>query len=125
MRALINKRHNQAPRVAAVCCAFVRSEHLFSTISLIPQTSTTTMSKVESGGIVVVESRKNGQFFRGNYWWNYLGGGGQAGSPARPPVAALPRAPSRALGSGHPAPRRGAPFATRSLCFPSPGQRMK
>ena len=92
---------------------------LFSTSSLIPQTSTTIMPHVGYGGIMVVESRKNGHFFRGIIWWNYLVGSSEfPRPPARAP--APPRAPPRALGSGHPAPRRGAPFAARSLCFPRP-----
>jgi hypothetical protein len=66
---------------------------LFSTSSLIPQTSTTIMPHVGYGGIVVVESRKNGHFFRGIIWWNYLMGSSEFLSPpARPPVAAPPRA---------------------------------
>jgi hypothetical protein len=38
-------------------------------------------------------------------------------------LVAPPRAPPRALGSDHPAPHRGAPFAARSLCFVVAGQR--
>jgi hypothetical protein len=82
---------------------------LFSTISLIPQNSTTIMPQVGGGGIIVAESRKNGHFFRGIIWWNYLVGSSEfCRPPARLPVAAPPRAPPRALGSGHPAPRRRA-----------------
>jgi hypothetical protein len=90
---------------------------LYNRISLTPQTSTARMPHVGVGGSMVVESRKNGQFFRGIIWWDYLVGSTQfSRPPARPPVAALPRAPPRALGSGrHPAPHRGAPFAARSL----------
>jgi hypothetical protein len=76
------------------------------------------------GGSLVVESRKNGQFFRGIIWWDYLVGSTEFfRPPARPPVAARTRAPPRAIGSGHPAPHRGAPFAARSLCFLAAGQR--
>jgi hypothetical protein len=100
--------------------------HLCSRISVIPQTSTTRPPHVGIGGSLVVESRKNGQFFRGIIWWGYLvGSTGFSRPPARPPVAAPPRAPPRALGSGHPAPHRGAPFAARSLCFVAAGQRIK
>jgi hypothetical protein len=98
---------------------------LYSTISLILSTSTTIMPQVESGGNIVVESRKNGHVFRGIIWWDYLVGSREfSHPPARPPVDVPPRVPPRALGSGHPAlgsghpaPRCGAPFATRSL-FP-------
>jgi hypothetical protein len=82
------------------------------------------MPQVGIGGRIVVESRKNGQFFRGIIRWDYLVGPTEfSHPPAHPPVAAPPRAPPRALGSGHPAPHRGAPFAARSLCFVVAGQR--
>jgi hypothetical protein len=97
---------------------------LFNRISLIPQTSTTILPLVGIGGSLVVESRKNGQIFRGIIWWDYLvGSTGFSRPPAHPPVAAPPRALPRALGSDHPAPHRGAPFAARSLCFVAAGQR--
>jgi hypothetical protein len=81
--------------------------NLFSRVSLNPQTSTTIMPQVGIGGSLVVESRKNGHFFRGIIWWNYLvGSSGFSRPPSRPLVAAPPRAPPRALGSGHPAPHR-------------------
>jgi hypothetical protein len=73
---------------------------------------------------LVVESRRNGQnfveLFGGITWWNQWS---SPAPPARPPVAAPPHPLPRALGSGHPAPHRGALFATRSLCFPAAGQR--
>jgi hypothetical protein len=87
-------------------------EPLYSRFSLIPQTSTDRPPHVEVWGSLVVESRKNGQFFRGIIWWDYLVGSTEfSRPPAHPPVAAPPRALPRALGSGHPAPHRGAPFA--------------
>jgi hypothetical protein len=99
---------------------------LFNTFSLISQTSTTILPLVEYGGSLLVESRKNGQFFCGIIWWDYLVGSTEfSRPPARPPVAARTRAPPRAIGSGHTAPHRGAPFAARSLCFLVAGQRMK
>jgi hypothetical protein len=97
---------------------------LYNRISVIPQTPTTILPQVGVGGRIVVESRKNGQIFRGIIWWDYLvGSTGFSRPPAHPPVSAPPRALPRALGSDHPAPHRGAPFAARSLCFPSAGQR--
>jgi hypothetical protein len=91
---------------------------LSNRISLIPQTATTRLPLVGIGGSLVVESRKPGHFFRGIIWWVYLvGSTGFSRPPARPPVAARTRAPPRAIGSGHPAPRRGAPFAARLPCF--------
>jgi hypothetical protein len=102
----------------AVAAAVATKAVLFNRISLIPQTSTDRLPLVESRGIIPVESRKNGQIiFRGIIWWNYLVGSTEfSRPPARRPVAARTRAPPRAVGSGHPAPHRGAPFAARSLC---------
>jgi hypothetical protein len=80
-----------------------------SRISLTPQKTTAIMPHVGIGGSIVVESRKNGQFFRGIIWWNYLVGSTEfSRPPARPPVAAPPRAPPRALGSAGHRPRRTA-----------------
>jgi hypothetical protein len=79
---------------------------LFNRILLIPQPSTDILPLVGYGGSLLVESRKNGHFFRGIIWWNYLVGSTEfSRPPARPPVASRTRAPPRALGSGHPAPR--------------------
>ena len=97
---------------------------LFNRISLIPQTSTDRLPLVEVWGILPVESRKNRHIFRGIIWWNYLVESTEFfRPPACPPAATPPRVPPRALGSGHPAPHRGAPFAARSLCFLAAGQR--
>ena len=86
--------------------------------------STDKLPHVEVWGIILVESRKNGQIFRGIIWWNYLVGSTEFfRPPACPPAATPPRVPPRALGSGHPAPHRGAPFAARSPCFVAAGQR--
>jgi hypothetical protein len=85
---------------------------LCSIFSLIPPTTAIRLPLVGYGGSLLVESRKNGQSNRGIIWWNYLVGPTRfSRPPARPPVAAPPRAPPRALGSGRPAPHRGAPFA--------------
>ena len=97
---------------------------LFNRISLIPQTSTDRLPLVELWGILPVESRKNRHIFRGIIWWNYLVESTEFfRPPACPPAATPPRVPPRALGSGHPAPHRGAPFAARSPCFVAAGQR--
>jgi hypothetical protein len=82
---------------------------LYSRFSLIPQLPTDILPLVGYGGKLPVESRKNGQFFRGITWWNYLVGSTEfSRPPARPHVAARTRAPPRALGSGqHPAPHHG------------------
>jgi hypothetical protein len=99
---------------------------LFSRFSLIPHTSTTVLPQVGIGGSLVVESRKNGHCFRGIIWWDYLVGSTEfSRPPTHPPVAAPPRVLPRALGSDHPAPHRGAPFAARSLCFVAAGQRIE
>jgi hypothetical protein len=73
---------------------------------LIPQTSTstttTTLALVGSGGSPLVESRKNGQIFRGIIWWDYLVGSTEFSRPPAHPPAAAPTEFS------HPAPHRGA-----------------
>ena len=98
----------------------------YNTISLIPQTSTDRLPLVELWGILPVESRKNRHIFRGIIWWNYLVESTEFfRPPACPPAATPPRVPPRALGSGHPAPHRGAPFAARSPCFVVAGQRIR
>jgi hypothetical protein len=97
-----------------------RPRMLYNRISLIPQTSTTRLPLVGSGGSLVVESRKNGQTFRGIIWWGYLVGSSEfSRPPARPPARGRPnpRAAPRHRQRPHPAPHRGAPFAARSL-FP-------
>jgi hypothetical protein len=71
---------------------------LCNRISVIPQTSSTILPQVGVGGRKVVESRKNGQFFRGITWWDYLVGSTEfSRPPAHPPVAAPTRAPPRGL----------------------------
>ena len=96
-----------------MCC---RSP-LYSRFSLIPQLSTDILPLVGSGGSMLVESRKI-------IWRNYLVGSTEFfRPPACLPAATPPRVPPRALGSGHPAPHRGAPFAARSLCFVAADQR--
>jgi hypothetical protein len=123
----MRKRFNASWRDLLLCCEppnLAAGPGLYNRISLIPQLSTDILPLVGYGGKLPVESRKNGHFFRGIIWWNYLVGSTEfSRPPAHPPAAAPPRAPPRALGSGHPSPHRGAPFAARSLCFLAAGQR--
>jgi hypothetical protein len=92
----ISPIHGWNPKV----CARPGSVHqavLYCGFSLIPQTSTTRPPQVRIWGSLVVESRKNGHFFRGIIWWDYLVGP-TGFSPARPwpPHPARCPAPSAA-----------------------------
>jgi hypothetical protein len=51
------------------------------------------MPQVGIGGSLVVESRKNGHFFRGIIWWDYLVGSTEFS--ARPPARPWPPHPAR------------------------------
>jgi hypothetical protein len=114
--ALDTDTYTVGAKNSEVTVYFLRSNPGFTTDTILPQ--------VGIGGRIVVESRKNGQLFRGIFWWDYLVGSTEfSRPPAHPPVAAPPRALPRALGSDHPAPHRRAPFAGRSLCFVVAGQR--
>jgi hypothetical protein len=81
---------------------------LYSRFSLIPQLPTDILPLVGSGGSMLVESRKNGQIFRGIIWWD------QPGSPAHPPTRPRPPHPAR-----RPAPSAAAtPRRTAELHSP-------
>jgi hypothetical protein len=72
----------------------VAAPELHSRFSLIPQLSTDILPLVGYGGSMLVESRKNGQFFRGITWWNYLVGSAAA-TPRR--TAELHSPPARSV----------------------------
>jgi hypothetical protein len=90
---------------------------LYSRFSVIPPTSTTKPPHVGIRGSLVVESRKNGQIFRGIIWWNYLVGSSEfPRAPARPPVA--PPHPARRLApSAAATPRRTAELHSSPALF--------
>jgi hypothetical protein len=71
---------------------------LYSRFSLIPQLPTDILPLVGSGGSILVESRKNGQFFSWNHLVELFGGINRVLPPARPcpPEPARRTAPSAA-----------------------------
>jgi hypothetical protein len=84
------------------------------------------MPHVGIGGGLLVESRKNGQFFRGIIWWDYLVGSTEfsrppARLPACPPTRSRPT--SRAAPRPRPRPPRAAPRSSIRRPLAAPCQR--